>query len=93
MRDSTGEPEHLLVQVEDLTEHHRALRELEYRAFHDPLTGLRNRTWVQEILEVDLVAARLASSSLSVPASSCLRECHDVKCGHHTRIARTGQSA
>ncbi len=66
VRDSTGEPEHLLVQVEDLTEHHRALRELEYRAFHDPLTGLRNRTWVQEILEVDLVAARLASSALAV---------------------------
>ena len=66
VRDAEGMPDFLMLQVEDLTEHHEALRELEYRAFHDPLTGLRNRTWVHDILEVDLVAARLASSCLAV---------------------------
>ena len=66
VRDEKGEPEHLLVQVEDLTEQHRALSELEYRTFHDALTGLRNRSWIQEMLDVDLAAARLAESALSV---------------------------
>ncbi len=66
VRDASGAPDFLLLQIEDLTAHHEALRELEYRAFHDPLTGLRNRTWVHDILEVDLVAARLASSCLAV---------------------------
>lgn len=66
VRDAAGAPDFLLLQIEDLTAHHEALRELEYRAFYDPLTGLRNRTWVHDILEVDLAAARLASSCLAV---------------------------
>jgi diguanylate cyclase (GGDEF)-like protein/PAS domain S-box-containing protein len=66
VRDAEGNPDFLMVQVEDLTEQHRALHELEYRAFHDPLTGLRNRSWIQEILDVDLDAARLASGALAV---------------------------
>jgi len=66
VRDADGNPDFLMVQVEDLTEQHRALTELEYRAFHDPLTGLRNRNWIQEMLEVDLAAARLAESTLAV---------------------------
>jgi diguanylate cyclase (GGDEF)-like protein/PAS domain S-box-containing protein len=66
VRDEHGAPDFLMLQIEDLTEHHRALTELEYRAFHDPLTGLRNRSWIQEMLEVDLAAARLAESALAV---------------------------
>lgn len=66
VRDEHGAPDFLVLQIEDLTEHHRTLSELEYRAFHDPLTGLRNRSWIHEILEVDLAAARLAESALAV---------------------------
>ena len=44
IRDEQGHPQYTLVLVEDISER-RALRErLHYRAHHDPLTGLANRT-------------------------------------------------
>ena len=64
--DAEGSPDFLMVQVEDLTEQQRALTELEYRAFHDALTGLRNRPWIQDIIEVDLAAARRVGTSIAV---------------------------
>jgi len=52
-----GGPDYLLVQYVDTTAEHDALEELAYRAFHDPLTGLRNRAWILDMLDVDLRAA------------------------------------
>ncbi len=49
-----GRPEYLLVQYADTTAEHDALDQLEYQAFHDPLTGLRNRAWILDMLDVDL---------------------------------------
>jgi diguanylate cyclase (GGDEF)-like protein/PAS domain S-box-containing protein len=66
VRDAAGVPEYLLVQMEDLTAHHRALYELEYRAIHDELTGLRNRPWIQDIVGLDLAAARRSRTSIAV---------------------------
>jgi diguanylate cyclase (GGDEF)-like protein len=66
VRDAAGVPEYLLAQMEDLTAHQRALYELEYRAFHDELTGLRNRPWIQDIVGLDLAAARRSRTSIAV---------------------------
>lgn len=50
----SGHPDYLLVQYTDTTAEHDALEKLAYQAFHDPLTGLRNRAWIMDILEEDL---------------------------------------
>ena len=52
-----GSPDHLLVQYVDTSAEHDALEALAYQAFHDPLTGLRNRAWILDGLEVDLRTA------------------------------------
>ena len=53
-----GQPDLFMVQVEDITAEHEAQEALAYQAFHDPLTGLHNRAWIQDILAVDLRAAK-----------------------------------
>src|SRR5665647_2480030 len=53
-----GQPNLLMVQVEDITAEHEAQEALTYQAFHDPLTGLHNRAWILDILKVDLRAAK-----------------------------------
>jgi diguanylate cyclase (GGDEF)-like protein/PAS domain S-box-containing protein len=58
-----GQPNLLMVQAEDITAEHEAQEALAYQAFHDPLTGLHNRAWILDILEIDLsVASRLGTS-------------------------------
>jgi diguanylate cyclase (GGDEF)-like protein/PAS domain S-box-containing protein len=47
----------LLVQMADVTAEHQAQEQLSYQAFHDALTGLRNRAWILDVLAVDLAAA------------------------------------
>ena len=61
-----GEPASFIVQIEDVTGEHEAREQLAYRAFHDPLTGLRNRTWILDILDIDLRAAKRRSSTVGV---------------------------
>src|SRR5665811_973725 len=58
LRDKDGQPNLLMVQVEDITTEHEAQEALAYQAFHDPLTGLHNRAWILDILAVDLRAAK-----------------------------------
>ena len=53
-----GQPDLFMVQVEDITAEHEAQEALAYQAFHAPLTGLHNRAWIQDILAVDLRAAK-----------------------------------
>jgi diguanylate cyclase (GGDEF)-like protein/PAS domain S-box-containing protein len=43
-----------------------ARENLAYLAFHDELTGLRNRTWILDMLESDLTTARRDASLLGV---------------------------
>jgi len=58
-----GQPDLLMLQVEDITAENEAHEALAYQAFHDPLTGLHNRAWILDILEIDLsVASRLGTS-------------------------------
>ncbi|WP_416985132.1 EAL domain-containing protein [Streptomyces sp. T028] len=56
----------LVVTLRDVTEQHRLEHELTQRAFHDPLTGLPNRTLLLERTERALLRARRD------PAVTCL---------------------
>jgi len=51
VRTPTGEPDHFVVQVRDSTESRLQAEMLTHRAMHDPLTGLANRTLLQEVLQ------------------------------------------
>lgn len=55
VRDQGSQPDYLLVQVQDITERHELMQRLEYQALHDPLTGLPNRTVLEDKLERALV--------------------------------------
>jgi diguanylate cyclase (GGDEF)-like protein/PAS domain S-box-containing protein len=51
VRGPSGEPDHFVVQVRDSTESRLQAEMLTHRAMHDPLTGLANRTLLQEVLQ------------------------------------------
>jgi len=51
VRGPSGEPDHFVVQVRDSTESRLQAELLTHRAMHDPLTGLANRTLLQEVLQ------------------------------------------
>ncbi len=56
MRDQDGEPDCLLVQVEDRSGEHEARERLQYERYHDELTGLHNLAWIQDTLQTELSA-------------------------------------
>ncbi|HEX7462746.1 MAG TPA: PAS domain S-box protein [Dermatophilaceae bacterium] len=64
IRDVDGEPNLLMVQVEDITAEHEAHEALAFQAIHDPLTGLHNRAWILDILAADLRAAKRAGTAV-----------------------------
>ena len=64
LRDTDGQPNLIMLQVEDITVEHKAQEALTYQAFHDSLTGLRNRAWILNILEVDLRIAKREGRSV-----------------------------
>ncbi len=64
LRDTDGEANLVMVQVEDITVEHEAQEALAYQAFHDSLTGLHNRAWILDILEVDLRIAKREGRSV-----------------------------
>ena len=64
---SAGEPHDVyLLQIEDITDEREARDLLAFRAFHDPLTGLRNRAWILDALATDLEAAGRKGTSVGV---------------------------
>jgi len=65
LRDEEGRASKLMIQAEDISAEHEVHETLAYRAFHDPLTGLHNRAWVLDILEVDLRAAMRLGHSVA----------------------------
>ena len=66
IRDGDGEPQMFLTQVEDVSGEREAREQLAYQAFHDSLTGLRNRTWLLDMLDVELRAAKRGQSRVGV---------------------------
>ncbi len=54
VRAADGAPDHFVVQVRDTTESKLQAEMLTHRAMHDPLTGLANRTLLQEVLQAVL---------------------------------------
>ena len=58
VRDAAGVPQHVLLQVQDVTERRRYETELRYLADHDPLTGLLNRRAFARELESHLEHVR-----------------------------------
>jgi len=51
IRTPAGEPDHFVAQARDTTESRLHSELLAHRAMHDPLTGLANRTLLQEVLQ------------------------------------------
>ena len=66
IRTSAGVPERLLIQLEDVTAEHDARQELLFQAFNDRLTGMHNRAWILNTLEVDLAEAHRSGSVVGV---------------------------
>jgi diguanylate cyclase (GGDEF)-like protein len=54
VRHEDGSPKYVVAQIEDLSVERAAQDQLAYQAFHDPLTGLRNRAWVLEMIEEEV---------------------------------------
>src|SRR5207302_7362376 len=51
MRGADGSPTRMAGSLSDITDHHRAQRQLEYDALHDSLTGLPNRALFADRVE------------------------------------------
>ncbi|NTW38457.1 MAG: EAL domain-containing protein [Cellulomonadaceae bacterium] len=66
IRDSAGDADYILLEIEDLTAEYEARAELTYQAFHDGLTGLRNRAWILDIMETELLAAEQRANPVGV---------------------------
>ena len=57
-RNAEGEPLHLILQIQDITERKRAEEQVHHAAFHDALTGLPNRTLLSDRLSLALARAK-----------------------------------
>jgi diguanylate cyclase (GGDEF)-like protein/PAS domain S-box-containing protein len=62
----TGDAHGFVVSLRDVTDEYDARIELEYRALHDPLTGLRNREWILDMLDTDIRASIRSESRVGV---------------------------
>ncbi|MBA2692857.1 MAG: GGDEF domain-containing protein [Rubrobacter sp.] len=66
MRSESGDVEGMIGVATDVSERHKLQKEFEYRAFHDPLTGLPNRDLFMDRLEHALVKAERRGESVAV---------------------------
>ena len=60
--NSQGEPLHMILQIQDITERKLAEAQVQRAAFHDALTGLPNRTLLSDRLSLALARAKRISS-------------------------------
>jgi diguanylate cyclase (GGDEF)-like protein/PAS domain S-box-containing protein len=60
IRDRQGKLQSIVGQINDITDRKRAVEQLAYRATHDPLTALPNRTLLEERLTECLMAGKPA---------------------------------
>ena len=58
IRDSDGGVQNIVAQVNDITQAKQAEDRLAYQALHDTLTGLPNRTLLEQLLQAYLAAGR-----------------------------------
>jgi diguanylate cyclase (GGDEF)-like protein/PAS domain S-box-containing protein len=56
--NAEGEPQHLILQIQDITERKKAEAWVQHAAFHDALTGLPNRSLLSDRLSISLVRAQ-----------------------------------
>jgi diguanylate cyclase (GGDEF)-like protein/PAS domain S-box-containing protein len=66
LRNDEGEIIAVLRSGEDVTERRRAEAQVAYLAYHDALTGLPNRTQLEEQLRLDLVRARRSGEAVAL---------------------------
>jgi diguanylate cyclase (GGDEF)-like protein/PAS domain S-box-containing protein len=66
VHDNTTGTDRRLLQVEDLTAEREARDALQQQALHDGLTGLRNRAWITDMMDVVLRTARREGVSVGV---------------------------
>jgi diguanylate cyclase (GGDEF)-like protein/PAS domain S-box-containing protein len=66
LRNDEGEIVAVLRSGEDVTERRRAEAQVAYLAYHDALTGLPNRTQLEEQLRLDLVRARRSGEAVAM---------------------------
>jgi diguanylate cyclase (GGDEF)-like protein/PAS domain S-box-containing protein len=66
LHNEDGEIIAVLRSGEDVTERRRAEAQVAYLAYHDALTGLPNRTQLEEQLRTDLVRARRAGEAVAL---------------------------
>lgn len=64
--DGQGKPAAFLTQVEDVSGEREAREQLAHQAFHDALTGLRNRAWILDMLSVELRVATQRGTKIGV---------------------------
>jgi diguanylate cyclase (GGDEF)-like protein/PAS domain S-box-containing protein len=64
--DGQGNPVAFITQVEDVSGEREARQQLAHQAFHDALTGLRNRSWILDMLEVELKVAAQRGANIGV---------------------------
>lgn len=64
IRDSESKCLHLIFQIQDITHRKRVEQQLVHDALHDELTGLPNRAWFMEQLQVSLDLAHLQKDRL-----------------------------
>jgi two-component system CheB/CheR fusion protein len=64
--DRKGRPAGITIAARDITERKRALDALQYRARHDALTGLSNRSFFAERLEQTLAVAQRDNTSFAL---------------------------
>lgn len=66
IRDADGDPAYFISQIQDMTDVREIQRELEYKALHDPLTGLANRRKFQIVLGDAIASARRSGTEHSL---------------------------
>lgn len=66
LEETENDSAFMLLQVEDVTAEREAQEELAFQAFHDSLTGLRNRAWIIQTLAQDIEDAKALRQHVGV---------------------------